>query len=136
MIIALLDSKHASHQRAHDWWQTEDNRSWASCPLTQNGVLRIMSGSGYDSRRRFPIGDVFEQLSEFIENTRHEFWTAEISILDDFLFNLDRIHGPKQLTYIYLLAMATGFKGQLVTFDQSIPISAVKNAKAENLVVL
>ena len=82
------------------------------------------------------MGDVFEQLSEFVENTRHQFWTAEISILDEILFNLDRIHGPKQLTDIYLLAIATGFKGQLVTFDQSIPLSAVKNAKAENLVVL
>jgi len=95
-----------------------------------------MSGSNYDSRRRFPIKDVFDQLSEFIKNTRHEFWTDEISILDDALFDLNRVHGPKQLTDLYLLALATKNKGRLVTLDQGIPLSAVKNAKSVNLVVL
>jgi predicted nucleic acid-binding protein len=47
-----------------------------------------------------------------------------------------RILGPKQLTDIYLLALAVKHGGRLVTFDRAIPITAVRGAKADHVVVL
>ena len=43
---------------------------------------------------------------------------------------------PRQLTDLYLLALAVHRGGRLVTFDQRIAISAVPMAGAQHLVVL
>jgi predicted nucleic acid-binding protein len=47
-----------------------------------------------------------------------------------------RIHGPRQLTDIFLLALAVKHAGKLVTFDGGIPLAAVKKATRQNLLVL
>lgn len=46
------------------------------------------------------------------------------------------MHGPQQLTDLYLLALAVHHKGRFVTFDQAIPVSALHGADAKHLVVL
>ena len=46
VLIALLDQDHSLHVRARDWYGTHARAGWASCPLTQNRCLRIMSHSG------------------------------------------------------------------------------------------
>ena len=135
VIIALLDSKHVFHRRAHSWWATNGKIGWASCPLTENAVVRIMSNPNYDRLHRFSIGDLIGQLRDFIQKTDHQFWADDISILNNSLFEVDRIHSPKQITDLYLLALATKHGGRLVTFDQNISLSAVKGARAENLSV-
>ena len=94
-----------------------------------------MSHPNYDPPHRFSVSAVIGQLRDFIRNTDHQFWADEISLLDDSLFDSGRIHGPKQLTDLYLVALATRFNGRLVTFDQGIALSAVKTAKAKNLYV-
>lgn len=43
VLIALHDSDHVHHDRASRWLKTHIELGWASCPLTQNGCLRIMS---------------------------------------------------------------------------------------------
>ena len=47
-----------------------------------------------------------------------------------------RIHGPRQLTDIYLLALAVENNATFVTFDTGIPLAAVRKATANNLTVL
>jgi predicted nucleic acid-binding protein len=47
-----------------------------------------------------------------------------------------RVHGPRQLTDVYLLALAVAHKGRLVTFDAAIPLEAVGGAQRKHLVVL
>lgn len=49
VLIALMDSSHAFHHRAHLWWGAE-GRPWASCPLTENGLIRIMAASSYSKK--------------------------------------------------------------------------------------
>jgi len=136
VIIALIDPEHTLQDRVHEWWAANRHAGWASCPITENGAVRIMSNPNYRQNIRFAPSEIISSLNEFIRKSEHQFWNDEISILDDSLFDFDRIHGPKQLTDLYLLALATKNKGRLVTFDQGIPLSVVKSAKAENLVVL
>jgi predicted nucleic acid-binding protein len=52
------------------------------------------------------------------------------------VINRERIFGPKQLTDIYLLALAVKHNGRLVTFDRAIPIAAVRGAKPHHAVVI
>jgi predicted nucleic acid-binding protein len=47
VLIALFDGGHAMHRRAMDWMEREAGAGWASCPITQNGVLRAMSQPGH-----------------------------------------------------------------------------------------
>jgi toxin-antitoxin system PIN domain toxin len=133
MIIALLDPDHAFHERAHAWWAANRKRGWASCPLTENGVVRIMSHPGYSRVTRFVPGDLTGRLRQFAAQSDHEFWPAGISLCDEKIFAADRIHSSGQITDLYLLALAVAQQGRLVTFDRRIPLSGVPNARASNL---
>lgn len=136
VLIALLDAAHAFHQRAHEWWAKHSNRGWASCPLVENGVVRIMVNPGYSAARRFHVEEIVSALSRFVDATDHEFWPDSLTLRDSKCFVPDRIHGGRQLTDLYLLALASRHGGRLVTFDQGIPLSSVTMAKPLNLVVL
>jgi hypothetical protein len=52
------------------------------------------------------------------------------------VFDNTRIHGPKQVTDVYLLALAVKRAGRFVTFDSSVPLSAVLRAEKEHLAVI
>jgi predicted nucleic acid-binding protein len=47
VLIALLDGAHVGHDKATNWLGQEIAQGWASCPLTQNGCIRIMSQPAY-----------------------------------------------------------------------------------------
>ena len=136
VVIALMDPDHAFHERAHDWWAANGKFGWASCPLTENGVVRIMSNPAYSAGARFGPGDLIARQQMFAGQTNHEFWPDDISLRDEKTFNNERLHSSRQLTDLYLLALAVKRDGKLATFDQGIPLSAVRKAKAENLCVI
>jgi hypothetical protein len=136
IVIALLDPDHAFHERAHEWWAAQAKSGWASCPIVENGVVRIMSHPGYSPGARFTPGDLISRLRTFATQTNHEFWPDDVSLRDGKLFLAERIHSSRQLTDLYLLALAAKHAGRLATFDQAISISAVRGAKAESLCVI
>ena len=134
VLIALLDSDHASHDSAISWFSKHAREGWASCPITQNGCIRIMSNPGYPSP--LPVKAVIEHLAEACRQDIHEFWPDELSLLDPTVVDSTRVHGPRQLTDIYLLALAVRHEGRLVTFDGGIPLAAVRKASNQKLLVL
>jgi toxin-antitoxin system PIN domain toxin len=134
VLIALLDSDHASHAPAINWFTEHAPKGWASCPITQNGCIRIMSNPGYPNP--LPVQSVIEHLADACHQDIHEFWPDEVSLLDSDVVDSSRIHGARQLTDIYLLALAVRHKGRLVTFDTGIPLAAVRNATTQKLVIL
>ena len=136
VVIALLDPDHAFHERAHAWWAAQAKSGWASCPIVENGVVRIMSHPGYSQGARFTPGDLISRLRTFAAQSNHEFWPDDVSLRDAALFTVERIHSSRQLTDLYLLALASKHAGRLVTFDKEIPISAVCVAKVESLCVI
>ncbi|MEK7953556.1 TA system VapC family ribonuclease toxin [Luteolibacter soli] len=136
VLIALLDGSHAFHAKAHGWWAAQSANGWASCPLTENAVVRIMCHPSYSAARRFTAGEIIAALSAFASGTNHCFWHDDLSFRDSSLFDPTRIHGPKQLTDLYLLALAVANGGCLATFDQAIPLSVVKGAGPAHLIVL
>jgi len=134
VLIALLDSDHASHNSAISRFTKHAREGWASCPITQNGCIRVMSNPGYPNP--LPVQAVIARLADACHQDIHEFWPDEVSLLDSDMVDSTRIHGPRQLTDIYLLALAVQHKGRLVTFDTSIPLAAVRNATKQNLAIL
>ncbi len=134
VLIALLDADHALHSTAIHWFASHARAGWASCPITQNGCVRVMSHPSYPNA--LPILSIIERLREACASAVHEFWPDAVSVLDAKVANAARIHGPRQLTDVYLLALAAHRGGQFVTFDASVPREAVKGAERTHLVVL
>ena len=134
VLIALLDADHSLHGPATHWLAAHASEGWASCPITQNGCVRVMSSPGYPDP--LPVSAVIERLAEATAHKLHEFWPDEVSILDATAVDPSRVHGPRQVTDLYLLALAASRRGRLVTFDRSIPVEAVPKAQARNLVVI
>ena len=134
VLLALMDKDHIHHEPALAWWRSHREHGWASCPLTQNGFVRISSQANYGGRR--PAAHALEQLRLQLAEPNHEFWPDGISIADPRLFDHDRILGPGQLTDIYLLALAVKNGGRLVTFDRAVPVSAVRGAESRHVVVI
>jgi predicted nucleic acid-binding protein len=66
----------------------------------------------------------------------HEFWADDVSLLNAKVADPARIHGPRQINDLYLLALAIRNRGRLVTFDKSIPLDAIKGAEKKNLLAL
>jgi uncharacterized protein len=134
LLIALLQHDHIHHEPAHAWWSANETEGWASCPLTQNGFLRIVSHPGYG--KPMPVATAIRRLQELVAETDHAFWPDSISLADPDLFAGDRILGPKQLTDIYLLGLAVENGGRLATFDRTISIGAVHKAEPSHLIIL
>jgi len=134
VLIALLDADHSLHARATQWFGSHARSGWASCPITQNGCVRIMSHPGYPNA--LPVRAVIERLAEASASTFHAFWPDDISLLDAQVADSARIHGPRQLTDLYLLALAVRHRGYFVTFDSSVSIEAVRRAGKKHVVNL
>jgi len=134
MLIALFDAAHVHHNAAHAWMTKNRSLGWATCPITQNGCVRVMSQPGYPGH--LPVGEIARRLATAAAVTEHIFWPDSISLCDADRFDPDRILTPRTLTDIYLLGLAKENGGRLVTFDRMVPLSAVAGAKARHLLVL
>lgn len=134
VLLALLDSDHVDHRRAHEWLDDEGGSGWASCPITENGFVRIISQPRYPS----PItsAQAIDLLARARDDGDHVFWPCDVSLLDPDVVRRDRLHGPRQVTDAYLLALAVAHAGRFVTFDRSLSVSAVLGATEDDLTVL
>lgn len=134
VLLALFDPGHLFHQRARAWWHTNREHGWASCPLTENGYLRIVSQKSYPRAVRLP--DALRLLCNWAQPPLHEFWPDDVSLIDATRFDYGRLLGPKQITDVYLLALAVKNAGRLITCDRGISPLTVKGATSENLVTI
>lgn len=134
VLIALLDAGHSSHRKAMDWLERSSQYGWASCPITQNGCVRIMSNPRYPAP--LPASSVAKRLGQAVAAPEHEFWPDDISLLGTSLFDWSYVLSSKHVTDMYLLALAVQNQGRLVTFDRRIDLQAVKGAEKEHLCVL
>jgi toxin-antitoxin system PIN domain toxin len=134
VLIALLDGGHVHHAVAMQWLGTNIDKGWASCPLTQNGCIRVMSQPAYPNTR--PPAAIATRLREATQTDAHEFWSDDISLLDTTLFDWRELLNPRQITDAYLLALAIRHDGVFVSFDHALPFKALgKNAAAHAVLI-
>ena len=133
VLVALFDPDHVHHEPAHHWFRGQRPSGWATCPLTENGVVRILSNPAYSPSAERPE-QIARRLASFRNAGHHAFWPDDVSLCDSRVFSL--AVGHRQLTDVYLLALAVRRGGFLATFDRSIPLKAVRGARAGDLVVL
>lgn len=134
VLIALLDAGHVHHAAAGAWLHANVEQGWASCPLTQNGCLRILSTEAYP--RRQPVAAVAARLLEATQTQYHEFWPDAVSVLDANLFEQGRWLNSRQITDAYLLALAVQRGGTFVTLDRNMDLRLVRGAEPRHLTVV
>jgi uncharacterized protein len=135
VLVALFDPDHVHHELAHDWFADEGRAGWATCPMTENGFVRVLANPAYGGAvTRVP--DLVARLRRFCASGGHVFWEESLSFRDDAVFDTAMGAGHRQLTDIYLLALAHSHGGRLATFDRSIPTRAVMGASTEDLAII
>ena len=135
VLVALFDPDHVHHDAAHVWFASNRSAGWATCPLTENGLVRILSNATYASVPETPAGMV-RRLRAFCASGQHVFWADEISLRDRCLFREALPVTHRQVTDIYLLGLARHKDGRLATFDRHIPAGAVVGADRGHLEVI
>lgn len=131
-LIALHDPIHRHHSTVFEWFDKSRDEPWASCPITENGFVRILSQPDYQGS--ISSGLAADLLRGTIADTDHEFWADDVSIVDDDILRYKHLTGHRQITDAYLLALAVKRSGRLVTFDGGIPVDAVVGATKEHVV--
>jgi len=124
VLIALLDRRHLHHEPAHAWFAAEQAKGWATCPLTQNAVLRIVGQPRYPNSPG-PPAVVAPLVAELIRHPQHQFWPDSLSLLGQSGVDVSHLLEASQLTETYLLALAVHRGGRLVSFDRRLSCEAV-----------
>ena len=124
VLIALVDPRHVHHESAHRWFAEHQQHGWATCPITQNAVLRVLGHARYPNGPGSPAA-VLPLLEALIAHPRHVFWRDAISLVGPGLLNHQALLDSGQITDLYLLAMAVHHQGRLVTFDRRLRPDAV-----------
>ncbi len=128
MLIALIDPGHVAHDQAHDWFESSARTEWATCPITENGVIRIVGNSKYPNSPGSPaiVGDMVGKMCGL---PGHTFWPDDLSLVGSEDITVGKILTSAQVTDTYLLALAKAHGGRLATFDRKLSVAAVTAGK-------
>ena len=129
VLIALIDPAHVGHEAAHVWFLGGGSAAWATCPITENGVIRIIGNPRYPNSVGSPAAAA-PIVARLRARPGHEFWNDDISLVDSTLVNAGHIATPGQVTDTYLLALAVARNGRLATFDRRLSTRAVRSGRS------
>ena len=125
VLIAMIDGDHVWHEAAHVWFNSVESRAWATCPITENGLLRVVGGRSYPNSPGTPaaVAAIIMQLRSL---AGHEFWPDDLSLLSEEHVDVEHLLDSKQVTDTYLLALAKSRGGKLATFDRRLVTNTVR----------
>lgn len=118
VLVALFDPAHVHYEVARKWFAGARSIGWATCPLTENGLMRVITNPNYPNIR-LSMSEVAEAVRTLraLPESNYEFWADDISLCDTSLFRLDAVQGYRQLTDLYLLGLCQRHQATLVTLD-------------------
>jgi uncharacterized protein len=110
VLIALLVDDHVHHQAAENWFVGTAG-DFATCPITQGSLMRLLIREGQPAAAARAI------LDGTAADPRHEFWADDIPYTD---VPTQAIVGHRQVTDAYLAQLARARGSRLATFDQAL----------------
>jgi len=135
VLVALFNPDHVHHETAHDGFSSARADAWATCTVTEQGLLRVLANPSYWTEFE-RTASLVKRLRQFCGSGNHYFWEQTVSLRDRTLFDLTHLSGHRQITDVYLLGLAHRMGGVLATFDRTIPLNAVLGATRESLVIV
>ncbi len=112
VLVALADAAHIHHAAAVRWFASDD-APFATCPITQGTLLRLLLRNGAVEDARIAA----QVLADFVAHPRHRYWPADIAYTE---VELKGVLGHRQVTDAYLAALARVHGGRLATFDRGL----------------
>lgn len=85
VLVALFDPDHVHHGPAHAWFAAHRSEGWATCPRTENGLVRLLSNPSYSGVHETPAA-IVRRLQAFCASGGHAFWPDFVSLRDRKLF--------------------------------------------------
>ena len=131
VLIALQWPAHEHHDAAHRWFRKMAGRGWATCPLTELAFVRIISNPAFSADALAPAA-ALSLLDANLGHPSHVFWADDLPVRLQIFDDLGQLDGHRQLTDLYLLALAKAHKGVLATFDAGL--KRVSSGRLSNLV--
>jgi uncharacterized protein len=110
VLIALLVEDHVHHAAAENWF-ADLHQSFATCPITQGSLIRLLVREGQSANAAKAV------LSRTAADARHEFWPDDVSHIE---VPVEGIIGHRQVTDAYLAQLARARGSRLATFDQGL----------------
>jgi toxin-antitoxin system PIN domain toxin len=111
VLVALVSPSHVHHFAAERWF-AEGEAPFATCPVTQGTLLRILLNIGQlDTEAALMV------LNQLIAHPRHRFWADSLGYAQ---ISWRGVIGHRQVTDAYLAGLARHFEGKLVTFDRGL----------------
>jgi uncharacterized protein len=129
VLIALIDPSHVGHDTVHRWFAATGAVSWATCPLTENGVIRIVGHPKYPNSAGSPAA-VVPIMVRLRALPGHVFWPDDVSLIAGGIVDASRIATPAHVSDTYLLALAVANNGHLATLDRRLSPAAVHRGRA------
>jgi len=128
VLIALVDPAHVQHEQAHAWFARTGKKSFATCPITENGLLRIVGHPKYPNSPG-PPSEVMPALTAIRALPGHCFWAGKISIADESCISAACLSSHARVTDVYLLALAKSHGGRLATMDHRMATDAIPDGQ-------
>ena len=119
ILIALADPDHEHHGKAESFFPANHRLGWATCPITENGFVRIISSSSYP-RGAENTDAACSILKQLCAHEGHRFWPDDLSLRSASVLPVS-----KHLTDHYLLSLAMHRQGKLATLDRHINASLI-----------
>lgn len=112
VLVALVVSDHVHHAAAEHWLEQQPG-AFATCPITQGALVRLLVREGAAAR------EAVEFLGEVLGDRRHRFWPDDIGF-DEIV--VASVVGHRQVTDAYLAGLARARGGRLATFDRGLAV--------------
>jgi hypothetical protein len=112
VLVALADEAHVHHRAAVDWFAGVES-PFATCPITQGTLLRMLLRHGAVDT----AAQAGEVLAHLCAHPRHQFWADDLNYTE---LSWTGVLGQRQVTDAYLAALARARGGRLATFDQGL----------------
>jgi uncharacterized protein len=119
VLVAIAWPNHVHHSVARDWFLASRSGTWATCPLTESGFVRVSSNA-----KILPVpvspAEAIELLFRLRTEPGHTFWADSVSIVGSAHVPRSRLVSHAQVTDAHLLALAREHGGRIATFDRGL----------------
>jgi toxin-antitoxin system PIN domain toxin len=132
VLLALLWPRHESHAAAHTWFARSGQQAWATNPVTQLGVLRLLTNPAITQGAVSAAG-ALRALGGATSHAGHEFWPLDLETPAGLRLISARVKGHQQWTDALLLWQAVKRDGVFVTFDSGVKELAAGDWKSHLL---
>ena len=117
VLVALVVPVHEHHATARQWVLTTGTQDgWATCPLTELGLIRVCAQLPMGNRAPEATADALLLLRAM--NAGHVFWPDVMSPAS--LSQVRTAPTAKQVTDRYLWGLARHYSGRVITFDRGL----------------